>query len=100
MKVRCPACCPDAGKPGWADCERCKGKGKIQVAFRFADVMTPTMDDFLATFRFFHGHGVLPEPGGLHDQPATWIDAVGFLEGRLSWVQEDREARRPKPKRK
>lgn len=92
MKLPCPGCRPGPGKQGLADCERCEGSGKIEVAFRWTEVLTPAIVDFLTTFRFWRSWGRFPTDGGVMDQAATWVDACVALDSALTFQEaEDRE---------
>lgn len=45
------------------------------------------MRAFLDTIVFFREAGVMPEPGGLMDQPALWVEATLILLKRLREVE-------------
>lgn len=64
----------------------------MEIAGR--DLITPRVQAFLEAFAPFHEHGVLPEAGGLGDQPATFVEAAHQLNGmvgRLRREQIERE---------
>lgn len=39
---------------------------------------TPDVMRFVNDFSIFVEHGTLPGHGGLHDQPAAWVEALGI----------------------
>ena len=39
---------------------------------------TPDVLQFVNDFGVFVEHGILPGEGGLHDQPAAWVEALGI----------------------
>lgn len=59
-----------------------------------ADLMRPDLLDFAITFGFYRQNGVLPEPGGLLDQPATWVAAAWVVLARIAEIEEQRAAER------
>lgn len=36
-----------------------------------------------------YGNGILPEPGGLMDQPATFVEAASVLEAELARIERE-----------
>lgn len=43
------------------------------------EVFTDEIVQFIRSYGFLARHHVLPEPGGLNQQPATWVDAATTL---------------------
>lgn len=52
---------------------------------------TPQMERFLVSFAHYR-RGLLPESGGMNDQPAAWAAAVFLLDGLISQARARFEA--------
>lgn len=59
------------------------------------------MQVFLDTYHFWSAHGVLPQAGGLLDQPATWVSAVRVVDSEVARITEEQmEERRKETERR
>jgi len=65
---------------------------------------TSGLGEFFRSYGLYREHGILPGPGGLYDQPASWLQAVSVADHergvwdqeRDDWMREERERTRPK----
>ena len=79
--------------PPGGSCARCTSRGRVEVEVRVDDVFTPAISEFLPSYHFWQAHGVLPEPGGLMQQPATWLDAAYILDVELAKLRDQEQQR-------
>ena len=80
IRKDCP-CSADRQVEG--TCSLCDGRGYRLLPVDMSDVFTPPIIAFLRSATFFRQHGVMPEPGGVNDQPSAWIEAVITLDDQI-----------------
>jgi hypothetical protein len=85
--IECPRC--DSGDP---DCELCGGGGSYHVARCPSSQVDRSAVKIVEAYRWAR-EGVLPDPGGLYQQPAELVRAFGLLDRERSRIELDRERR-------
>lgn len=81
--ITCPRC--DGRRGG--DCELCEGKGD-QWMFRCpASLLSADVRGLLLAYGAFQ-NGILPDPGGLYDQSASFVHSISLLAAEKGELDE------------
>jgi hypothetical protein len=78
------------------ECPLCKGTNIWQIFRCPLSMLTPDIQRMLGAYRWYQ-NGILPDPGAMLDQAATFVEAVIVIENELGEIQAE-EVRRMKEK--
>lgn len=78
---------------GGAACSECRGKGSIERSVKLDECLQPVHGELSRWFVRYQ-RNMLPNPGLFLDQPATFVDAIEWLENEMNRIESEEHKRR------